>query len=151
MPSHNTKVREAPLVPRPRREIPCVVGFEAMLEDLRKRLKPGNDRRRSSMLTPGVSSICCWSRTDMAVGVSAVTVSVTVIEVFMGSSFLFCGVAGCGVCASAGPIVRTNKSSAAPAQSNQALRAGSKQNWNAWLFIGFWHWHHRWFNIRQKL
>ena len=72
--------------PRPRREMPCVVGWAASEEERRKRAKPGTMRRRSSRLMPGT----CWTRRESRMvseaGASAATFSTMVMEVWTGSA-----------------------------------------------------------------
>lgn len=85
MPSHNTSVRDAPELPNPRSEMPCVVGFATNDDDRRNSEKPGTERSRSSRLTPGFAANCSLSTTVIAAGASAVILSETVILVLITS------------------------------------------------------------------
>ena len=80
MPSHSSSVRLAPLDPNPRNEIPCVVGFAAILDDRRNKPKPGTARSRSSRSTPGCASTCERCNVLIDAGVSPMIVPVTVID-----------------------------------------------------------------------
>src|ERR1035437_8257013 len=76
MPSHRTRVRLAPVDPKPRRDTPCVPGLATRLDERRN--------KRSSRFTPGTSLIWVWSRVETEAGASAAIRSVTVMDVLTG-------------------------------------------------------------------
>src|SRR5215831_16427111 len=92
MPSQSSSVRLAPDEPRPRSEMPCVVGLATRLEERRNMLKPGTYRRRSSRFSPGMRSSCGLGISEIDAGASAAMLAFTVIDCFSGSIFSGSGV-----------------------------------------------------------
>ena len=69
--SERTRVRLAAVEPRPRREMPSVVGLATQLDERRKSWKPACCWRRSSRVRAGYWVRAVWSRVSVVVVFSA--------------------------------------------------------------------------------
>ena len=90
IPSQSTSDRLAPLDPRPRSDTPCVVDWPLRSMCAGTSVKPGMERSRSSMFTPGCSRTSVSSSTVMNAGASVSTFSTTVIVLLIGSGTWRC-------------------------------------------------------------